>query len=317
MTVETPAAAVPHAPDVPVADRPAADVREAIARSRGTLAAYLVLTKPRIAVMVLLTAAVGYWLGAKGRVAPGPLAATLLGTALVAAGASVWNQVLERVRDSRMRRTMRRPLPTGEVAPLPAGLFGSVLTLLGLALLLPVHPLAALVALATFVLYVAVYTPMKPWTTLNTIVGAVPGALPPVIGWAAATGGLGAGGWSLFLIVFLWQFPHFLSIAWIHREDYARGGHRMLPVVDDDGSLTGRAATVYALTLVPAGLLPSVLGLAGPIYFVGALALGVYYCGMSVRFWRDVSDATARRLMRASFLYLPAIFLLLFINPIR
>jgi protoheme IX farnesyltransferase len=173
------------------------------------------------------------------------------------------------------------------------------------------------VALATFVLYVAVYTPLKPWTTLNTAVGAIPGALPPVIGWAAATGNLGLPAWYLFLLVFLWQFPHFLSIAWIYRDDYARGGHRMLPVVDRDGYYTGCQATAYAFTLLPAALLPTILGLAGPIYLAGALLLGVLYSYRAAAFWWHVSDQTARRLMRASFLYLPTIFLLLVLDPIR
>jgi heme o synthase len=163
---------------------------------------------------------------------------------------------------------------------------------------------------------VFVYTPLKPVTTLNTAVGAIPGALPPVIGWAAATGRLGAEAWAMFLIVFLWQFPHFLAIAWIYREDYARGGHRMLPAVDPLGVMTGRQAAFHALALVPAGLMPSVVGLAGGYYFAGALLLGLFYLVYSVRFWSDVSDVSARRLLRASFLYLPAILALLLMNPL-
>jgi heme o synthase len=172
------------------------------------------------------------------------------------------------------------------------------------------------VALSTLILYVFVYTPLKPLTTLNTAIGAIPGALPPVIGWAAATGRLGAEAWALFLIVFLWQFPHFLAIAWIHREDYARGGHRMLPSVDPSGALTGRQAALHALALVPVGLMPTVVGLAGPYYFAGALLLGLFYLAASVLFWSDVSDRTARRLLRASILYLPAILGLLLSNPV-
>ncbi len=174
---------------------------------------------------------------------------------------------------------------------------------------------AALVAAATFFLYVCVYTPLKPRTTLNTAVGAIPGALPPVIGWAAATGGLGIEAWSLFLILFLWQFPHFLAIAWIHRDDYARGGHRMLPSVDPTGALTARQAVIHALALIPVGLLPAAVGIAGPFYFAGALGLGLFYLIAAVRFWRDVSDASARRLLRASIFYLPAVLLLLLLNP--
>lgn len=288
--------------------------------------AYLALTKPRITVMVLITVATGFLLGARTTAYPPTWlgtssAATFLlvvvGTGLVASAASAWNQVLERSRDARMRRTMRRPLPLGLVTPGEAAAFGSVLGVAGVATLaLVANATAAAVAAATFLLYVAVYTPLKPRTTLNTAVGAVPGALPPVIGWAAATGGLGIEAWSLFLILFLWQFPHFLAIAWLHREDYARGGHRMLPSVDPTGVVTGRQAASHALALVPVGLLPAALGIAGPFYFAGALALGLFYLVASVRFWRDVSDASARRLLRASITYLPAVLLLLLLNPL-
>jgi heme o synthase len=303
------------APPLLVEPRPDAP---AWAGPAGKVAAFVALTKPRIAVMVLITVAVGFRLGARpGPWSAGTLLLTLAGTALVAGGASAWNQYLERRRDQQMRRTAGRPLPSGRLAPAEAALFGTALAILGLALLaLGPQPLAAAVAAATFVLYAFVYTPLKPLTTLNTAVGAVPGALPPVIGWAAATGRLGVEAWALFLIVFLWQFPHFLAIAWIYRDDYARAGYRMLPTVDPPGTITGRQAAGYALTLVPAGLLPAVLGLAGPAYFAGALALGLFYLAAAARFWADVRDATARALLRASFLYLPLILLLLLLDPL-
>jgi protoheme IX farnesyltransferase len=216
-----------------------------------------------------------------------------------------------------MRRTANRALPRGRVTSVEAALFGAGLGLLGTAiLLLGANWLAAAVAASTLLLYVLVYTPLKPWTTLNTAIGAIPGALPPVIGWAAATETLGIEALALFLIVFLWQFPHFLAIAWIYREDYARGGLRMLPEVDPHGALTGRQATTYALALVPAGLLPATVGLAGPVYFVGALVLGVFYLVAAARFWACVSESTARRLLRTSFVYLPAVLLLLVLNPL-
>ena len=299
--------------------RPADPPEPPVLQTSGSkILAYITLTKPRIAVLVLFTVAVGYVLGT--RVVPGgsavELIASLVGTGLVAAGASVWNQVLERSRDRRMTRTAKRPLPTGRVGLVEAGIFGSILCALGVTVLcVETHPLAGLVGLATFVLYVFVYTPMKPVTTLNTAIGAVPGALPPVIGWAAATGRLGIDAWALFLIVFLWQFPHFFAIAWIYREDYLRGGHRMLPSVDPSGRITGRQAVLYALTLLPVGLLPSIAGLAGIVYFAGALALGLLYLLAAARFWRNVNDTTARTLLRVSFLYLPMILLLLLINP--
>jgi protoheme IX farnesyltransferase len=283
----------------------------------GRLAAFVGLTKPRIAAMVLLTVAVGFLLGSRGASHPLELALTVLGTGLVAAGASVWNQVLERHSDALMRRTAMRPLPRGVVAPGEASLFGSVLAAAGTIILaLGANALAATVALITFVLYAAVYTPMKRHTTLNTAIGAVPGALPPVIGWAAATGRLGIEAWALFLIVFLWQFPHFLAIAWLYRDDYARGGHKMLPSVDPSGALTGRQAAGYALALIPAGLLPAVVGLAGPWYFAGALALGLGYFVAALRFWAGAGEDSARRLLRASFLHLPGVLVLLVLNPL-
>jgi protoheme IX farnesyltransferase len=281
-------------------------------------AAFLALTKPRIVVMVLLTVAVGYFLGARRSADPSALLLTLTGTGLVAAGASVWNQLLERTRDARMRRTAGRPLPTGRVQVTEAAAFGTLTAILGVGMLaLGPHPLAAGVAAATFILYAFVYTPLKPLTTLNTAVGAIPGALPPVIGWSAATGKLGLEAAALFLIVFLWQFPHFLAIAWLYRDDYRRGGFRMLPSADDaKGSMTGRQAAGHALALLPVGLLPVAIGMAGPAYFVGALAVGIYYLAAASRFWLAVSDSTARHLLRASFIHLLGILLLLVSNPL-
>jgi protoheme IX farnesyltransferase len=165
------------------------------------------------------------------------------------------------------------------------------------------------------VLYVFVYTPLKPRTTLNTAIGAIPGALPPVIGWAAATDSLGIEAFSLFLIVFLWQFPHFLAIAWIYRDDYARGGLKMLPEFDPQGVLTGRQAAIYALALLPAGLMPAAIGLAGPVFFAGSLVLGILYLAAAIQFWNGVSESTARRLLRMSFCHLPLLLLLLLLNP--
>jgi heme o synthase len=303
----------------PLLAGPAPDAVLAAAESR--IAAYVSLTKPRLVFLVLVTVAVGYLLGARGTTVrmtslAANLAATLVGTALVAGGAGALNQWLERARDARMRRTAHRALPSGRLTPSEAACFGGLLVLLGTGILLVgTNRLAASVAVTTFVLYVFVYTPLKPWTTLNTVIGAIPGALPPVIGWGAATGQVGVEAWALFLIVFLWQFPHFLAIAWIHRDDYRRAGFQMLTGRDSRGSLTGCQAVSYALVLVPVGLLPATVGLAGPVYFAGALALGLLYVGAAVRFWLDVSDLRARRLLRASFLYLPAILVLLLLNP--
>ncbi|WP_240906922.1 heme o synthase [Paludisphaera rhizosphaerae] len=302
--------------DSALAAAPPSDVA-ALDEIGGRMSAFLTLTKPRIVIMELITVGVGFLLGARGSAHPATFLATLLGAGLVAGGAGALNMVLERERDAQMRRTKRRPLPSGRLEPIEAAAFGSLLAISGtLLLLFGAGATAAAVAFATLVLYVWVYTPLKTRTTLNTAVGAIPGALPPVIGWSAATGTLGIEAWTLFLIVFLWQFPHFLAIAWIAREDYDRGGMKMLPCVDPEGFMTGRQATLHALALIPAGLLPTVIGLAGAVYFVGALALGLFYLAASARFWADVNDATARKLLRASLLYLPAVLLLLVLNPL-
>jgi protoheme IX farnesyltransferase len=294
-----------------------ASTEAALAAAGNKVAAYVSLTKPRIVVMVLVTVGIGFLLGARGSAHPATLSLTLLGTALVAGGASTLNQWMERARDARMRRTANRALPRGRLGAVEAALFGVGLGLAGTAILLwGANWLAAAVAVSTLLLYVFVYTPLKPWTTLNTAIGAIPGALPPVIGWAAATETLGIEAFSLFLIVFLWQFPHFLAIAWIYREDYARGGLKMLPGVDPQGALTGRQATIYTLALIPAGLLPATIGLAGPVYFIGALVLGLLYLVAAIQFWTGVSESTARRLLRMSFFYLPLVLLLLVLNPL-
>jgi heme o synthase len=293
------------------------DLLAAISRR---VSAYVSLTKPRLVLLVLVTVAVGFLLGPRGSASHATLSslvATLVGTALVAGGAGALNQWLERERDARMRRTANRALPAGRLAPSEAVVFGSLIALAGMAILLVgANPLAAEVALVTFVLYVFAYTPLKTRTTLNTVIGAIPGALPPVIGWSAATGRLGVEAWALFLIVFLWQFPHFLAIAWIYRDDYQHAGFRMLTVGDVRGRMTGCQAVSYALALIPAGLLPAMVGLAGPIYFAGAMLLGVLYLVAAARFWLEASDRRARRLLRTSFVYLPTILLLLLLNPV-
>lgn len=279
-------------------------------------AAFLELTKPRLTMLVLLTVAAGYVAGARRASNPAVVLWTVLGAGLVAAGASAWNQVLERKRDARMRRTASRPIPAGIVTPVEGAIFGTVMAILGCVLLAATsRPIAAVVAATTFLLYVLIYTPLKPRTTLNTAIGAIPGALPPVIGWSAATGRLGIEATALFLILFLWQFPHFLAIAWIYRVDYRRGGHKMLPSVDPDGSITSRQAFWYALALVPVGLLPTVVGLAGPFYFAGTLVVGLFYLVAATRFMTTTNDGSARRLLWSSFLYLPAVLALLLANP--
>lgn len=289
---------------------------EAIPLIRSRAVDYLELTKPRVAVLVLFTVAAGSWLAARGEPDLAPLLHTLLGTALVAAGASALNQLLERHSDALMRRTENRPLPSGRLQPLEVLLFGMGLGVAGLAYLAVMvrQPLAVLVAAFTFGSYVFLYTPLKRKTTLNTLVGAVPGALPPVIGWTAVHGSLGAEAAALFLILFIWQVPHFLAIAWIYRDDYARAGLRMLPVVDPQGGMTGRQMVVYCLVLIPVSLAPVALHRAGLVYLVGAVLLGVFFLSGAVAFWRCSSQAQARRVLRASLLYLPALLALLFLD---
>ena len=281
------------------------------APTRERLADFLALTKPRITLLVVITTLVGYLAatGASGADAA-VLAHTLLGTALVAAAASVLNQVAERDADAEMRRTARRPLPAGRLGPGEATVFGAGLVAAGgLYLALTVNPLASALAVLIAASYLLVYTPLKKVTSLATVVGAVPGAVPPMIGWAAARGTLGAEAWILFAIVFFWQMPHFLAIAAIYRHDYQRAGFRVLPVVDPAGASTGRQCALYGLALIPISLLPSVVGMAGAAYFFAALVLGAAFVVFSVRLaLQPANPARARSLFRFSLLYLPLLW---------
>jgi protoheme IX farnesyltransferase len=273
---------------------------------------WLELSKPRITTMVVVTALVGFVTASPRPWAATVLAAALVGTGLVAAGASVLNQVMERDTDALMLRTRTRPLPSGRVGPRAATLFGALLTAAGLATLLSAcGPLAAAVAFVTWASYLFAYTPLKRRTPLATLVGAVPGALPPVIGWAAARGSLDAGAFILFAILFLWQVPHFLAIAWLYREDYARASFPMLPVLDRDGAFTGRQVVVHSLALLLVSLAPVAAGLAGPFYLAGAFVLGVGLTLFALRLARARDLVAARGLFLASVLYLPALSSLL------
>src|ERR1700723_3222555 len=238
--------------------------------------AYVVLTKPDVTFLVVITTVAGFYLGSRGPLDWPLLLNTLGGTLLVAGGPAALNQHIEREMDSQMRRTAARPLPSGLLQPRDVLVFGVGTIVIGTAwLLLAVNLLASAVALATSVLYLGLYTPLKTRTTLSTAVGAIPGALPPLIGWAAARGSLSLGAWVLFAILFFWQFPHFMSIAWIYREDYARAGIRMLPTVDRKGDATYRQIVCTSAILVWVSALPSVVGMAGMRYFFGALLLGM------------------------------------------
>jgi heme o synthase len=283
------------------------------------LADYLELCKPRIAFMALLTVAAGVWLASAGHPDWRILCHTLFGAALVAAGSSALNQLLERDSDGLMRRTENRPLPAGRLTPFEVVCFGVLMGVGGIAYLviaLP-SPLAAGLAALTFVSYVFVYTPLKRITSLNTLIGAVPGALPPVIGWAAVRGSIDPEIVTVFAIMFLWQVPHFLAIAWIYRDDYLRAGLCMLSGADPDGSTSGRQMIAYCLALIPVSLTPLVVGRAGPIYLAGAVLLGFGFLASAWAFSRRLTSRRARGVLKASLIYLPAILGLLLIDGIK
>ena len=267
---------------------------------------FLALTKPRLNLLVLTTTLGGVYLAAPSGVPFIVLTHTLVGTALVAGGAAALNQVWERRTDSLMRRTSNRPLPAGRLGVSKGVWFGSLLSAIGLAeLAFGVNALSAWVASATLASYVCLYTPLKVRTPLSTLVGAVPGALPPVIGWAAATGEITLPALVLFGIVFCWQMPHFFAIAWMYRDEYARAGIPLLPVLEPDGRRTGQQALLYAAALWPVSLLPALVGLAGAPYSVVATLLGFVLIGQSAIFARDRTRSSARRLFLLSIIYLP------------
>ncbi len=275
------------------------------------------MTKPRITQLVLLTAAAGFYLGSVDGVRLVLLLHTLVGTALVAGGTNAFNQLGERDVDARMLRTRGRPLPSGRLTPRAAGIFASAISLAGVAYLAAlVNLLTAGLAALTLVSYVGLYTPLKRRTSLNTLIGAVPGALPIVGGWTAAGGELGVVVLALFWIMFLWQLPHFLALAWIYREDYRRGGLAMLSVEDADGSRTARMMLLYAVALLPVSLVPSLLGLTGALYFFGALALGIVYAGVGTPLLRAATPRAAWRVFFVSILYLPALFTLMVLDKV-
>jgi protoheme IX farnesyltransferase len=280
------------------------------ARSRG--ADFVSLTKPRLNTLVLITSAAAYLLG-DGHLLPwAHFVHMLIGTALVAGGASALNQLWERDTDRLMRRTRLRALPDARLHPQDAMWFGIALSAVGIAQLsLFVNTLTAVIAALTLFSYVLLYTPLKTRTSLSTIVGAVPGALPALLGWAAATNSASAGGWILFGIVFMWQMPHFLAIAWLFRDDYANAGIPLLPVVEPDGRSTGRQTVLYTAGLVPISLLPVAVSMATAYYLVGALALGAVLMVLSLEFASSRSTAAARRLFYGTILYLPLLWVAL------
>lgn len=279
------------------------------------------LVKPGIVKMVLVTTAIGYYLGAGGFSDWLNLAHTLFGTALAAGGSAALNNYLERDSDAHMPRTKNRVLPSGRIDPSIALGFGILLVLAGVSLLAwAVNLLAAFLVLLTAFLYVLVYTPLKKLTWWNTPIGAIPGALPPMVGWAAAAGELSAGAWVLFAILFIWQHPHFYAIAWMYRQDYARAGFKMLSVVDPTGNRLFRQAIWFSIVLIPVSMLLSGLEVTGKIYMVGTIFIGAALLSASVLLWNNRTLAAARRVLMTSVFYLPALFVLIVIDalwPIR
>jgi len=284
----------------------AESVTVASVNDKSRLTVFAELIKARLTGLVLVTTLVGFYVGFQGEMNHALLLRTLLGTALVASGAAALNQLLERELDARMRRTEDRPLPSGRVHPDTALIFGGVSSAAGLIYLaFAVNQITSFLGVITLASYLFIYTPLKRVTTLNTVIGAVPGALPPLMGWTGARGEVSAEGWALFAILFFWQLPHFLAIAWLYRDEYARAGFAMLPVFDPTGERTGRQAVSHALGLLPISFCPFLFNLAGVIYLGGALLLSVLFLWRAIRFSRELTDQGARQLFYASIIYLP------------
>jgi protoheme IX farnesyltransferase len=270
------------------------------------------LVKARLTTLVLLTTLVGFYLGWRGPMNFVLMFHVLAGTGLVASGAAALNQLLEREYDARMRRTMSRPLPSGRLQPVTVMIFGGFCSVAGLVYLAGwVNPLTSVIGAVTLVSYLFIYTPLKRVTWLNTPVGAIPGALPPLMGWTAARGEISGEGWALFAILAFWQMPHFFAIAWMYRDDYARAGFKMLPAVDPDGQRTGQQAVSHTLGLLLVSVFPYLYHLAGPVYLTGALLLGVFYLVCAIRFACQLTMPRARQLFLASILHLPLLLALM------
>jgi protoheme IX farnesyltransferase len=282
-----------------------------------TALAYLELTKPRVNLLVALTAAAGFYMGARGAVNLLALVNTVVGTGLVAGGSSALNQLMEQDLDARMARTAGRPLPSGRIAPNAALVFGLALIALGAVQLATlVNPFTSLLGLVTSILYLLIYTPLKTRTPLCTTVGALPGAIPPLMGWAGATDTLNLGAVGLFLILLLWQFPHFLAISWAYRSDYEQGGFSMLPTVDPQGGRTARRIIVYSLFLVLCSFAPTAIGTTGVVYAAGAALMGLALLGFGVRAARLRSRTSARALSLATVIYLPMLMALMIVDKV-
>lgn len=276
---------------------------------------YCELTKIRLSILVVFTTTVGFIMASQQGIDWFRLLWTVVGTSACACAAAALNQVFERKRDAKMRRTRLRPIPAGHIGTAHAFIIGILLSYVGVAVLsFGVNIQAAGIALLTILIYVLVYTPLKSITTLNTIVGALVGGLPPLIGWVAVSGGIGTGGLVLAGILFIWQLPHFLALAWMYRDDYERGGFRMLPIIDKNGELTARMSVITSLCLVPLTLLMVIEGLSGILFGIVGSILGVWLSGKAIVFWRNRDENTARKLFYATIIYLPILFVAMIID---
>lgn len=293
---------------IEIEDRPIDSVRTRVA-------AFVEMTKPRIAFLLVLTSAAAFYVGTKGPFDFVLFANAVIGISLLAFGVATLNQYIERDLDVLMKRTAQRPLPTGKVTPTEALVFGILQCAVAEVYLLTlVNPLTAVLGIAVIIGYVLMYTPLKTRTSASTAIGAFPGALPPLMGWTAAANEITLPAWALFVMLFLWQFPHFLAIAWMYREEYAKAGILMLPVVDPKGKITARQIVLFAIMLFPVSLAPFFFATAGLIYLAGAIILGIWFLAESIRMARTMTYASAKRLLLVSVIYLPLIFGLLVLD---
>jgi protoheme IX farnesyltransferase len=293
-------------------------LNEVIVAEKGWMAVYADLIKARLTFLVVLTTLVGFYLGSGSPVNYWLMLHAVLGTAMVASGASALNQLLEREHDAKMRRTKNRPLPSGRLQPTTVMVFGGVCACAGLLYLaLAVNKTTSVIGAISLLSYLFIYTPLKRMTWLNTAIGAVPGALPPLMGWTAARGELSREGWALFAILAFWQLPHFLAIAWMYREEYEKAGFKMLPGIDPEGQRTGRQAVSHTLGLLPVSLCPFLFHVTGQVYLFGALILGLAFLWFSVQFARHMTIPRARQLFFVSILYLPLLLVMMVLDKMK
>jgi protoheme IX farnesyltransferase len=289
----------------------------AIPVGRSRVLDYIALTKPELTLLSVVTALGGAYLAGGHALSFPPLMHTFVGTLLVGGGAGALNQYIERDLDARMRRTEHRPLPAGRIHQRNALLLGVLLSLGGVVELAAfTHLLAAFLAVVTLISYLFIYTPLKRVTPFATVVGGIPGAIPPLIGWAAVTGELTMGAWSLFFILFFWQMPHFLSLGWMYRKDYARANYRLLTVLDPTGEASSRQILIYCVALFPAVFMPTLVGILGVLYFAGALVLTIGFLWLAVRLYQERTNPNARRLFFASLIYLSALVALMILDRV-